>query len=226
VARLPLHWRQIANVYLDALFYIVVVLVGIASVVGLVGSLLHPRVDLFDRLAFFGSIFIACAIATRSIVRWRLRKGAIRHGIYHETLSEALARAPRATQRKVGLGGYLLIIALLIGFIMLMLMIITSRKRVTTTLPELGVPTLAASAHDRLWHKASDAKALNLRQLLGEQRECMDRRPRLPSTRMTPSRHRPDPNPAVQRAPDLILANALSCPQDSLLGDSGCTSVD
>jgi hypothetical protein len=39
-----------------------------------------------------------------------------------------------------------------------------------------------------LWHKASEAKASNLRQVLGEQRKCMDGRPRLPSTRMTPSR--------------------------------------
>jgi hypothetical protein len=39
----------------------------------------------------------------------------------------------------------------------------------------------------RLWHEASEAKASNLRQLLGEQRKCMDGRPRLPSTRMTQS---------------------------------------
>jgi hypothetical protein len=47
----------------------------------------------------------------------------------------------------------------------------------------------AASAHDRYWHKAAEAKAANLRQLLGEQRKCMDGRPRLPSTRMTHQRH-------------------------------------
>jgi hypothetical protein len=35
---------------------------------------------------------------------------------------------------------------------------------------------------------ASEAKALNLRQLLGEQRKCMDGRPRLPSTLLTHSR--------------------------------------
>jgi hypothetical protein len=40
----------------------------------------------------------------------------------------------------------------------------------------------------RFWHKAAEAKASNLRQLLGEQRKCMDGRPRPPSTRMTQSR--------------------------------------
>jgi hypothetical protein len=39
-------------------------------------------------------------------------------------------------------------------------------------------------------HIASEAKALNLRQLLGEQRKCMDGRPRLPSTLLTHQRHR------------------------------------
>src|SRR5262249_37393913 len=72
VVRVPLHWRQIANVYLDA----AMVLVGIASVVGVVLALLYPRSDprsdLFEKLASFGLIFIACAIGTRSIVRWRL----------------------------------------------------------------------------------------------------------------------------------------------------------
>src|SRR5207302_828560 len=43
------------------------------------------------------------------------------------------------------------------------------------------------------WYKASEAKASNLRQFLGEQRKCMDGRPRLPSTRMTLSRHRVTP---------------------------------
>jgi hypothetical protein len=33
-------------------------------------------------------------------------------------------------------------------------------------------------------HKASEARASNLRQLFGEQRKCMDGRPRLPSTLM------------------------------------------
>jgi signal transduction histidine kinase len=41
-------------------------------------------------------------------------------------------------------------------------------------------PRFAASAHDRNWHKVSEPKASNLRQLLGEQRKCMDGRPRLP----------------------------------------------
>ena len=37
--------------------------------------------------------------------------------------------------------------------------------------------------------KPAEAKAVSLRQLLGEERKCMDRRPRLPSTRMTRCRH-------------------------------------
>jgi hypothetical protein len=39
-------------------------------------------------------------------------------------------------------------------------------------------------------HKAAEANASNLRQLLGEQRKCMDGRPRLPSTQMTHKRHK------------------------------------
>ena len=49
---------------------------------------------------------------------------------------------------------------------------------------------------------APEAKASNLRQLLGEQRKWIDGRPRPPSTRMTPSRHQAGGNPAAQRAPD------------------------
>jgi hypothetical protein len=46
---------------------------------------------------------------------------------------------------------------------------------------------LFAALHEvGFWHKASEAKASSLRQLLGAQRKCMDGRPRPPSTRMTP----------------------------------------
>jgi hypothetical protein len=38
--------------------------------------------------------------------------------------------------------------------------------------------------HISTLHKAAEAKGSSLRQLFGEQRNCMDGRPRLPSTRM------------------------------------------
>jgi hypothetical protein len=50
--------------------------------------------------------------------------------------------------------------------------------------------SFAAVAHSRSWHKASEAKASEFTSAFGDQRNCMDGRPRLPSMRMTQLRHR------------------------------------
>jgi hypothetical protein len=57
-------------------------------------------------------------------------------------------------------------------------------------------------------HKASEAKASNLRQLSGEQRKCMDGRPRLPSTRMPSRPGELHPEPLTD--PDLTLSRLAS----------------
>jgi hypothetical protein len=62
---------------------------------------------------------------------------------------------------------------------------------------------MSALAHrvESLRCKGSDA--------IGAKRTCRERRERVDLTKMTPSGHTPDRNPALQRAPDLILANPV-----------------
>ena len=49
-------------------------------------------------------------------------------------------------------------------------------------------------------HKSVGGQGVDLRQLLGEQRKYMDRRPRLPPRLMTHNGRRPDRNPALHKS--------------------------
>jgi hypothetical protein len=63
---------------------------------------------------------------------------------------------------------------------------------------------LAASAHGGFWHKAAEAKASNLRQLLEEQRNCAAGKPglRYPTTGLAGCCARAASGPHGRRTPD------------------------